>query len=552
MASLFALDFVSLLLSKDAPVQAGLSMSPFLKEAVPVGTLAATRTQGRVVPDKRKQDDLQVARGWKVQSLDSTVNSILESATRLEKDIESETKYWEQVLAVSEKGWAVCKLPQEPNTLGVRFGFSEGWSRSHDTLNSLLTAIATAAPAFQSRSLAALRRKPDGGIVLDQGLADSAAKAVRVQIYTDGALTGSALIPKLVSEDAAVERLILQARDTIYEAELYQELGREARTLTSLGVITVGDIICCQLTSAKKLNLELVPLEDDLGTAEKKPDDDVAEGVGLALRLLLSYAHRQNLRQRSQPPPPISKQRRITPPYALLRPLITRTHHQETVTSLNSLLQSLNGTFENAGIRNVAFSMKTKHNPPPNNSTPPKSTSELVIESLTDQLEGEATLQITSEQMFQIQFRTRMYPIAGTDFRVTTTTGVKPPPNFTALAEVERYLLYAASCAVASTVATSVVSGNNEKAVEGGWWCPTSRGTILQKAFQESDKSKQLAFEVKRGTLHVSWDWLDDYGNVEKGKGNTGYQAWTAENTNMEGHIKSLMEFAHEAARSNF
>lgn len=525
-------------------------MSPFLKEAVPLGTLAATRTQGKGVHDKRKEEDLQVARGWKVESLNSTVNSLLESATRLEKDIESETRYWEQVLAVNEKGWAVCKLPQEPNTLGVRFGFSEGQSRNQSTLDYLLTATAIAAPTFQSRSLAALRRRPDGGIVLDQGLADAAPKAVRVQIYSDGALTGSVLLPKLISEDAAVERLILRARDAIYEEELYQELGREARTLASLGVVTVGDSIWCQLTSEKKLNLELVPLGDGPATSERGADDKMAEAVGLALRLLLSYAHRQNLRQRSQPPPPISKQKRVTPPYALLRPLITRTHHQETLTSLSSLLRMLASTFENAGIPDVTFHMKNKHNPPPNNTTPPKSTSELVIEDLTDCLEGEATLEITSKQTFLIQFRTRMLPIASTDFRISTTTGVKPPPRFTAFAEVERYLLYAASCAVASIVTSSGVSGDREKVVEGGWWRSTSRGSILQKTFPD-DKSKQLAFEVKSGILRVSWAWLEDHGDVEGRRNDTGYQAWTTENATREGKMGTLMDFAHEAARSD-
>jgi mediator of RNA polymerase II transcription subunit 17 len=119
------LDFVSLLLSKDTPVQAGLSISPALREAVALGTLGADRVNDSRITKTQKQENRRVARGWKLQSLTDTVDSVLASATRLEQEIEKETKYWEQILAVSEKGWAVCRIPQETHTLGVRFGFSE-------------------------------------------------------------------------------------------------------------------------------------------------------------------------------------------------------------------------------------------------------------------------------------------------------------------------------------------------------------------------------------------------------------------------------------------
>lgn len=121
----FALDFVSLLLSKDTPVQASLTMAPDLKELVGVGTLGADKIHTSRVTEAKKNDNKRIAKGWKIQNLNKTVDTILESATRLEKEMETETKYWEQVLAVSDRGWAVCRLPNEKHTLGVRFGFSE-------------------------------------------------------------------------------------------------------------------------------------------------------------------------------------------------------------------------------------------------------------------------------------------------------------------------------------------------------------------------------------------------------------------------------------------
>jgi len=91
-----------------------------------MGTLGADKTNASRVTDVQKKDHKRIAKGWKLQTLNKTVDSILSSATRLEKEIEAETKYWEQVRAISDKGWAVCRLPQEKNILGVRFGFSEG------------------------------------------------------------------------------------------------------------------------------------------------------------------------------------------------------------------------------------------------------------------------------------------------------------------------------------------------------------------------------------------------------------------------------------------
>lgn len=120
-----ALDFVSLLLSKDTPVQASLSISPALREAVTLGTVGSDKLNDSRVSKAQREDNNRIAKGWKLQSLNDTVDSLLNSATRLEKEIEVETKYWEQILTVSEKGWAICRIPQEKHTLGVRFGFVE-------------------------------------------------------------------------------------------------------------------------------------------------------------------------------------------------------------------------------------------------------------------------------------------------------------------------------------------------------------------------------------------------------------------------------------------
>ena len=128
--SSYALDFISLLLSKSTPRQAELSMSTFLKQQVPMGSLGAEIVQLPNTAESTKANDKMISTGWKLQSLNAAADSLLQSATRLEKEMEQEATYWEQVLAVKERGWSLSRLPREKHTLSVRYGFAEGMTIS--------------------------------------------------------------------------------------------------------------------------------------------------------------------------------------------------------------------------------------------------------------------------------------------------------------------------------------------------------------------------------------------------------------------------------------
>lgn len=139
MESLASLEFVSLLLSKHAPAAAQTTMSAFLKQTLPLGSLGAEVVQAPKVSDAEKQNENMVAIGWRMQSLNRTADSLLESSSRLEEEISRETRYWEQVLAVKEKGWSLHRLPREKHTLGVRYGFAEGLTTSTTQRHRMLT-----------------------------------------------------------------------------------------------------------------------------------------------------------------------------------------------------------------------------------------------------------------------------------------------------------------------------------------------------------------------------------------------------------------------------
>lgn len=130
MEASFALDFVSLLLSKHQPRQAETSMSPFLKSAAPLGSLNSEVVNPPPRPDSTLKDIKSVARGWRLQNFNSAANKLLNAGSRLETEVNSETKYWNEVLAVKEKGWKICRLPRESQALGVQYGFLEGKTNS--------------------------------------------------------------------------------------------------------------------------------------------------------------------------------------------------------------------------------------------------------------------------------------------------------------------------------------------------------------------------------------------------------------------------------------
>lgn len=124
--TMLALDFISLLLSKHAPRQAETSMSPMLKQLAPLGSLDSDLVNPPPRPESSIKDISTVSRGWRIQNFNSASSKLLSAATRLNDEIESEIRYWGEVLAIKDKGWKVCRHPREKQALAVQYGFMEG------------------------------------------------------------------------------------------------------------------------------------------------------------------------------------------------------------------------------------------------------------------------------------------------------------------------------------------------------------------------------------------------------------------------------------------
>jgi mediator of RNA polymerase II transcription subunit 17, fungi type len=124
--SSLAQDFISLLLSSVRPAAGGASMSPALKAAVPVGSLAGAR----IFPQGQKQE-LDISIGWKKSALEDACQTLIKAADRMSQDSGGAGKFVEGVLKIRAAGWGIVQMPAtggeaQQGILKVFYGFQKG------------------------------------------------------------------------------------------------------------------------------------------------------------------------------------------------------------------------------------------------------------------------------------------------------------------------------------------------------------------------------------------------------------------------------------------
>ncbi|KAK0662203.1 Mediator of RNA polymerase II transcription subunit 17 [Lasiodiplodia hormozganensis] len=340
---LYTIDFLGLLLSKDNP-RGSNYMSPTLKQSgVPEGCFAYDKWPVKPLDERqRKQQDL-VAKGWTMEGLGASADSLLQAATKLEKEVRKETQYWGQILSIKKRGWSLRRVPRESGTLGVQFGFLEASDR------------------FQARGFAPLRAKEDGNIILDQALVQK-PKTVRVRIVEDGKTVGTSEQNSLVfaqQSDLEIEDLIRRARDSLFEQELFHEMTMESRQLLSYKTHFRDHVIIIPASpeatanasdQKREIHVDLIGVEDADELPSRRPEDGLANDVALTLRLLLSYIHSQRLRKRTQQPLPMTDRARPEPQLPIIRTLLNFIYHHNTTTALRSYFSSIQHILARAGI----------------------------------------------------------------------------------------------------------------------------------------------------------------------------------------------------------
>lgn len=337
---LMAVDFMSLLLSKDAPKQGVATMSQALKDQLAPGTLGMDIWHRMPTDRAREAQDEVLATNVRLEGLQDSADALLSAATRLESNVRKETEYWNQVLKISDGGWNVCRVPGQHHTLAVRFGFMESSSD------------------FSRRGIAALNCNSAGKVSLERGVGRKPS-ALHVALRKGNRLVGTSKLSEPPdSEDTTLEARIRYARDSLYDEELYHEMIRESRSLPSLGVSMVGSAIQFQTSAASTDNLtisfDLTSLHDDTNSLRYDAanlEDRLAQTAGVAARLLLTQAHRDRLKRRSQAPAPMSDMSKEEKPLLpLLRPLMAIFMHRSSLHLLNDYLDHMEMVLRAANI----------------------------------------------------------------------------------------------------------------------------------------------------------------------------------------------------------
>jgi mediator of RNA polymerase II transcription subunit 17 len=358
---------------------------------------------------------------------------------------------------------------------------------------------------------------------------------VRVRVKKDNKLIGSSQLSQFVAAaDDSIEKRILQARDTLFEEELFHELNREARILASSGVTTHLNLIQFEYDEGEEILLDLVDLDDmpeeTESTQRTQDHDTIAEATAYSLRILLSYAHRQNLQRRTQFPPPLTPQRRPTPQYQLLRPILSYLQHDSHVQSLQSFLRDIYRVLKSAGLQShytgaVFSSLKLSRK---SNTSTVESLVGRFLEPLETKFSGTMANQTS---IFNVRVHTNRPDSSlrsstlGTEYefsiRLPNFPYTQPPSRMGLKSEVESLLIHLTTVDL-TTFITSVSSRNaaNTSPPEKQplvWEAPFAHyGEVIATA-PGSNQAKKLCVHLSRRELSLRTSWLERSESVESG-----------------------------------
>ena len=319
---------------------------------------------------------------------------------------------------------------------------------------------------------------PDHGI-------RSQSRRLRIRILQKGVpIVSDEIVDDGSPEDLPIEKSILQARNSIFDEELYHELNREARNLVNQGVRCVGDAIVLPYEAEKQLEISLVPLGSrDLKMSRAdthnaiydihRGDSIIIRSIAISLRILLSHAHYQNLAQRSQPPPPIRETKPTRPIYAILKPILEVVRHRSYVRATRILVENLGKTLLaaklNLSIEDLATSPNLANLPFLAGSAT-TSAAEALVTSLTAPLHSSLTFRFpTNSPTLKIELHTSFLPpTIGTTYKANIISSPTNSPlanlpqtmHFSSHSDLEDHILHLVTLDLVSLISTDTAFGS--------------------------------------------------------------------------------------------
>ncbi|KAJ5110538.1 Mediator of RNA polymerase II transcription subunit 17 [Penicillium argentinense] len=533
-----ALDFVSLLLSKWAPRQAESCMSPYLKHAVPLGSIDVDIVNPPPLLDSVAQNSKAVSSGWRLYNFNFASKKLLSAAGRLENEVDIEARYWDSVLEIKEQGWKICRHPREGQTLAVQYGFLE------------------ATPVFRNRGLATLRRAHDGTLNLYKGLVPPGSPFVRVSVLRCSTVTGSTTPPASLSDTAkTIHQQILHARDSVFEDELFYELLREAKSMMDCGVTTRHNSIQIPVTDDVEILLELVDAEESLRDEPENAqlDTQLAEGVAYSMRILLSFAHRLNHRRRIRPPAPLASEKPRTPEYHLFRPSLAYLQHVSQARCVESFIHGITGVMRSSGFQlpeyttEILASLKINQNLPPMTEL---SALESLMINFLEPIESVFKVNLlTPNSSFTIKMRTNVLePPYGTHFNVTydlpAIPDLRSPGNLEMRHEVEAAVTHA----LLLDIVTKVSSSNKKSSNNMKQWEAIYPHIGELRLPLDYDTYKKMQISLSRDNLTISTNLIHSpggrgFGEAFQRKKTVESKTWTLRSSDNPNEHSSALDF---------
>lgn len=256
-----ALDFTSLLLSATRET-AAQTISPALKEAVPVASISSTRVR-REKPAETASLQASLL-GFQAQSLNYAVAAIRRASRQTEREQALDATFWVEVKMLLDHGWSIFRLKPGGGAaaggIGVRYGSGSGHYIPLERDNQGHIDTTKLNDKFGSVTYTIRRNQ-----VISARQSDAAPVSSTSDFSND--------TPKII------ERL-KSARQSVLAFESFHGFVRECRSLATYGAIIVDRDIFIPLGSETELNISLEEVsnssqndtEMDVDTANTKDE----------------------------------------------------------------------------------------------------------------------------------------------------------------------------------------------------------------------------------------------------------------------------------------
>lgn len=293
-------------------------------------------------------------------------------------------------------------------------------------------------------------------MILDSRAQVSQPQTVRIRVQENNRTVGLSVPVNATAHDSnPLETHIHQARDTLFEEELFYELNREARILLRHGVQTRRNQILFSVNDTQQILIDLVGADEAVFDSDLAPGsssaNELSGAISSSLRILLTHAHRKNYRRRTQIPPALTAKKRPTPEYLILRPMINYLQHRSHFQWLTSFIDGITNVLKSAGLECTysAAPLSSMKRPIPQaaqNANIP------LVETLVDKFLWPQESYITGTFLspacgYTIRIKTDLSPSApGIEFEVSTNLTCFPrqktPLRFGGRDDIREFLVY--------------------------------------------------------------------------------------------------------------